>query len=219
MTDARQHEMKVMKENDFPFQPDSIVSMDRAYVDYKWLYSLNKSRVFFVTRAKRDMQYDITGQHPVDRSKGLISDLEIKLADSRSYPDKLRLVGFKDTETGKNLAFLTNNFTLDAYTIAQIYKARWQIEIFFKWIKQNLKIKSFLGTSENAVLIQIWTAMCCYLLLAYIKYQTKYSYSLLDLSRILAETLFERFSLIDLLAFKNYHASKIRDPIAQPSLF
>nr|ADI87671.1 transposase IS4 family protein [uncultured Nitrospirae bacterium MY2-1F]ADI87748.1 transposase [uncultured Nitrospirae bacterium MY3-11A] len=219
VTDGRQHEMKVMKENDFPLVPDSIISMDRAYVDYKWLYSLHKSRVFFVTRAKRDIQYEIIGQHPVDRSKGLIFDLEIKLADSKNYPDKLRLIGFKDPETGKSLAFLTNNFTLDAYTITQIYKARWQIEIFFKWIKQNLKIKSFLGTSENAVLIQIWTAMCCYLLLAYIKYQTKYSYSMLDLSRILAETLFERFSLIDLLSSKYYYASKIRDPICQPSLF
>lgn len=118
------------------------------------------------------------------------------------YPEELRLVRFHDEERNKTLVFLTNNFKLAASTIAQIYKSRWQIELFFKWIKQNLKIKSFLGTSKNAVLTQVWVAMSYYLLLSYIKYQTKYGHSLLQLSRVIRETLFERKTLIDILTLR-----------------
>jgi len=117
------------------------------------------------------------------------------------------------------LIFLTNNFQLSAYTITQIYKSRWQIEIFFKWIKQNLKIKSFLGTSKNAVLSQIWVAMCYYLLLTYIKYQTKYTYSLLELTRLISEALFMRRNLIDLLSLNTKLLKRIRDPVPQLFLF
>ena len=117
------------------------------------------------------------------------------------------------------MVFLTNNFSLSAYTISQIFQARWQIEIFFKWIKQNLKIKSFLGTSKNAVLTQIWVAMCYYLLLSYIKYQTKYAYTLLELSRMIAETIFDRLSLIDLLSCSSYNYKRVRAPALQLSLF
>lgn len=222
ITDAKQHEIKVAKGQDLPIVSDSIISVDRAYIDYKWLYSLKKSRVSFVTRAKRNMKYKVIGQHEVDKKKGLLFDKEVILTgfyQSRYYPEKLRLIGFKDPETKKKLIFLTNNFTLSAYTITQIYKARWQIELFFKWIKQNLKIKSFLGTSRNAVLTQIWVAMCYYLLLSYIKYQTKYSYSLLELSRIFSETVFERISLIDLLSCNHYNIYKVRAPDLQMSLF
>ena len=120
----------------------------------------------------------------------------------RQIFQELRLIRFYDEERQKTLTFLTNNFKLAATTIAQIYKSRWQIELFFKWIKQNLKIKSFLGTSKNAVLTQIWVAMCYYLLLTYIKYQTKYAYSLLQFSRVIRETLFERKSLIDILTLQ-----------------
>lgn len=222
VTDDRQHEVKVAKEQDLPILPDSIISVDRAYIDYKWLYSLKKSRVTFVTRAKKNLKHEVIGQHEVDEKKGLLFDQTIKLTgyyQSRYYPEELRLIGFIDPETKKELVFLTNNFTLSAYTITQIYKARWQIELFFKWIKQNLKIKSFLGTSKNAVLMQIWVAMCYYLLLSYIKYQTKYSYTLLDLSRMLSETILERISLIDLLSCTFYNLSKIREPDLQQSLF
>ena len=118
---------------------------------------------------------------------------------SKDYPYPLRLIAFYDRESGNYLEFLTNNFTLSAGTIAAIYKARWQIEIFFKWIKQNLRIKSFLGTSQNAVMTQIWVAMCYYLLLAYMKYQTRYKQSLFYLHRIVRETLLEKTSLLDLL--------------------
>ena len=155
VTDARQHDVKVAKKLDLPLMADSIVSVDRAYIDYKWLSSLNKSGVYFVTRAKSNINYEIIGQHEVNREKGLLFDYTIRLRgyyQSRFYPEKLRLVGFYDTETNKRLVFLTNNFLLSAYTITQIFKARWKIEEFFRWIKQNLKIKSFLGTSKNAVL-------------------------------------------------------------------
>ncbi|HWP92543.1 MAG TPA: IS4 family transposase [Thermodesulfobacteriota bacterium] len=133
--------------------------------------SLSKSGVYFVTRAKKNINYEIIGQQEVNEKKGLLFDYTIKLKgyyQSRYYPEKLRLVGFYDAETDKELVFLTNNFLLSAYTITQIYKARWKIEEFYRWIKQNLRIKSFLGTSENAVLTQIWVAMCYYLLLSYI---------------------------------------------------
>ena len=222
VTDAKQHEVKVAKGYDLALIPDSIISVDRAYIDYKWLYSLKKSKVFFVTRAKSNMKYKVIGQHKVERKKGLLFDKEVSLTNyyqSQYYPEPLRLVGFKDPETKKKLIFLTNQFSLSAYTITQIYKARWQIELFFKWIKQNLKIKSFLGTSRNAVLTQIWIAMCYYLLLSYIKYQTKYSYTLLELSRMFSEVIFYRISLIDLLSCKHYNISKIREPDLQQPLF
>lgn len=222
VTDAKQHEIKVAKQHNLPVVPDSIISIDRAYIDYNWLYSLTKSRVSFVTRAKSNMKYRVTGQHEVSTKKGLLFDRRVVLTNyyqSRYYPEELRLIGFRDPETKKKLVFLTNNFTLSAHTIAQVYKARWQIELFFKWIKQNLKIKSFFGTSRNAVLTQIWIAMCYYLLLSYIKYQTKYSYSLLELSRIFSEMIFARISLIDLLSYRYYNISNIREPALQRSLF
>lgn len=222
VTDALTHEVKVAREQDFPLISDSIISVDRAYIDYKWLYSLDERGVFFVTRAKANMQYESIGQHEISKKEGLLFDKTIRLAghyQSRYYPKELRLVGFIDPDTGKELVFMTNNFALSAYTITQIYKARWQIELFFKWIKQNLKIKSFLGTSKNAVLTQIWVAMCYYLLLSYIKYQTKYSYSLLELARMFSETVFERISLIDLLSCNHHNFTSIRDPVLQQSLF
>lgn len=222
VTDALAHEVKVAKEQDFPLISDSIISVDRAYIDYKWLYSLDERGVFFVTRAKVNMQYESIGQHEISKKEGLMFDKTIRLAgyyQSRYYPKELRLVGFKDPDTGKELVFLTNNFKLSAHTITQVYKARWQIELFFKWIKQNLEIKSFLGTSKNAVLTQIWVAMCYYLLLSYIKYQTKYSYSLLELARMLSETVFERISLIDLLSCNHHNLTRVRDPVLQQSLF
>jgi IS4 transposase len=222
VTDAKQHEVKVAKETTLPLVPDSILSVDRGYIDYKWLYSLTKSKVYFVTRAKKNIQYEIIGQHEVTTKKGVLFDHTVRLTgyyQKQYYPELLRLVGFYDKETKKELVFLTNNFSLAAYTITQIYKARWQIEIFFKWIKQNLKIKSFLGTSKNAVLTQIWVAMCYYLLLSYIKYQTKYAYTLLELSRMIAETVFDKISLIDLLSCSSYNYKRARDPVLQLSLF
>jgi IS4 transposase len=181
LTDSKRHEVRVAKSEeklDFHLLPDSIVSFDRGYLDFKWLYSLEKRGVWFVTRAKKNLQYQVTGQHQPIRNDQFTRDEQIELTVEKSrhsYPKILRLVSYTNPETGKEYEFLTNNMKLAASTIAAIYKSRWQIELFFKWIKQNLKIKSFLGTSKNAVLSQIWVAMCYYLLLSYIKFQTKFA--------------------------------------------
>jgi hypothetical protein len=204
VTDGKKHDVRVVKDHTFPLSPDSILSIDKAYIDYTWLNSLDKQGVWFVTRAKSNIDYAVVGQHPIS-GKGVLSDEHISLQGQLTkakYSKELRLIRYYDEERDKLLTFLTNNFKLAATTITQIYKSRWQIELFFKWIKQNLKIKSFLGTSKNAVLTQIWVAMCYYLLLTYIKYQTKYSFSLLQLSRVIREMLFERKALIDILTLK-----------------
>lgn len=221
VTDGKASDIRVVKENNFPLLSDSIVSIDRAYIDYNWLNSLDKNRVWFVTRAKTNIDYAIVGQHPI-KGKGVKKDLVISLQGQKTkelYPKNLRLIEFYDEETKKTFFFLTNNFVLAASTIAQIYKSRWQIELFFKWIKQNLKIKSFLGTSKNAVMTQIWVAMSYYLLLTYIKYQTKYAYGLLRLSRVIRETLFDRKALIDILTLKPERLRVFQDEPLQATLF
>lgn len=221
ITDGKKHEVKVVKEHAFPLISDSIVSIDKAYIDYKWLYSLDKRGIWFVTRAKSNIDSVVTGQHSIS-GKGILSDESISLQGPLTktyYPKELRLIRYYDEERMKTLTFLTNNFKLAASTIAQIYKSRWQIELFFKWIKQNLKIKSFLGTSKNAVLTQVWIAMCYYLLLTYIKYQTKYGYSLLQLSRVIREMLFERKNLIDILTLKPERLIAVRSAPLQGALF
>ena len=204
-----------------PLLPDSIITFDKGYMDFGVFGAYQQNGITFVTRAKTTLKHTVVGQHPLPNRKGLLFDRSIKLSEKYQrfdYPDKLRLVGYKDPHTGKEYTFLTNNFKLAAATIAAIYKARWEIELFFKWIKQNLKIKSFLGTSKNAVMSQIWIAMIYFLLLSYIKHQTKYRYSLLNLARILQETLFERRSLIDILGLKPPDLYKIRSPHTQLSL-
>ncbi len=221
VTDGKRHDVRVVKDNTLPLSPDSIVSVDKAYIDYNWLNSLNEQGVWFVTRAKKNIDYAVVGQHPIS-SKRVISDERISLQGPMTktkYSKDLRLIRYYDEERQKALTFLTNNFKLAATTIAQIYKSRWQIELFFKWIKQNLKIKSFLGTSKNAVLTQIWVAMCYYLLLTYIKYQTKYGFSMLQLSRVIRETLFERKSLIDILTLNPDRLKKRQDEPLQEALF
>jgi len=221
ITDGKKHDVTVAKKTDLPMFPDSIVSVDRAYIDFKWLNSLDENGVWFVTRAKSNIDYVVAGQHPVS-GKGVRKDQRILLNGPRTrnyYQKELRLINFYDEETKKHLTFLTNNTKLAASTIAAIYKSRWQIELFFKWIKQNLKIKSFLGTSKNAVLTQIWVAMSYYLLLTYIKYQTKYGSSLLTLSRNIREMLFERKNLIDILTLKPERLVAVQDEPLQGALF
>lgn len=223
VTDGKHHEARVVKEHAFPLLPDSIVSVDRAFLDYSWLYSLTLKRVSFVTRAKSNFKYEFLGQHQEPKGKGVLVDQEVRLVNfyaRRDYPETLRRIEFYDAERDKILVFLTNNFKLAASTIAAIYKSRWQIELFFKWIKQNLKIKSFLGTSKNAVMSQIWVAMCYYLLLAYIKYQTRFAQSLLYLSRVIRETLMDRKALIDILTLKPERLVKIQtEPIQYQIIF
>lgn len=205
VTDGGCHDVKVVKDNSYGFPkllPDSIITVDRGYYDFKWFYSLHLNRVFFITRAKQNLKYEVTGQQQVPKNKGVISDQAIRLTgyyQRQYYPEELRLITFYDNNKKEELAFITNNFKLAASSIAELYKYRWQIELFFKWIKQNLKIKSFLGTSENAVMTQIWTAMIYYLLLAFIKFQTRYAYTLHELTRVIGETLMEHLDIIELL--------------------
>lgn len=195
--------------------------MDRGYIDYAFLHSIEEAKAFFVTRAKDNMNYQVIGQHSNNQNNGVISDEIVVLSgfyQKQDYPKQLRLISYYDHDTDKDLVFLTNNFNLSASTIAQIYKARWQIETFFKWIKQNLKIKTFFGTSKNAVLSQVWIAMIYYLLLAYIKYQSKYKYSLFYMHNIIKEMLLERYSLIDLLNLDDKRLKKLKSADCQPEL-
>jgi hypothetical protein len=223
MTEGRLHDVKAARKLDLPLLPDSIVAMDRGYLDYKYLYNLHCKGVFFVTRTKTNTAYKLTGQHELPSRRGLLGDFSIKFTGAQAkkdYPDELRVVWWYDEEKDKFLEFLTNNFDLAAATIAAIYKARWRIELFFKWIKQNLKIKSFLGTTQNAVMTQIWVAMCYYLLLSYIKFQTSYRYMLRSLARIFKETLMERVSMIDLLSVNpEIGPLKLRNLTHQLALF
>jgi hypothetical protein len=205
MTEGKVHDVKVAKEHFTP-QPDSIYIFDRGYKDYHWYYSFYKTHAYFVTRLQKEAVYQSVGQHQKlseeQLKQGLLYDLRIKLRGFQRCKEELRLIGYIDPETRQEYEFLTNQWTVDAYTITQLYKARWTIEIFFKWIKQNLKIKSFLGTSRNAILSQIWCAMLYYLCLSYIKFQSRYPLSLFYLHKIIKATLFKRTSLWDLLRLK-----------------
>lgn len=186
--------------------PDSIVAADRLYQDFKWLRSLDEQGVFLVTRLKRNVKYVVRDRRSFAAGRGVTSDQTILLTGKKSRkecPIPLRRVGYRDPETGKHYKFLTNNFRLAPKTIADIYKARWEIELFFKWIKQNLRIKSLLGTSRNAVLTQIWIAMCVYLLLSYLKFSNRMKWSLSWILRLLQLNLFERRSLRDLLLIEH----------------
>jgi len=197
MTDGSVSDITAAK-SDLSIIPDSIYCLDRAYTDLELWMNIGLQRAYFVTKLKSNIKYKVTGQHTETLKKGILSDEKIRLKNKK-YDKELRLIRYYDDETGNIIEFITNNFSLAPFTIVQIYKTRWQIEIFFRWIKQNLKIKSFLGTSKNAVLTQVWIAMIYYLLLTYIKYQTKFHGTLLYLHRIVREALMARLGLIDLL--------------------
>ena len=199
VTDGKVHDVTVGRTLQLPRQ--SIVVFDRGYTDYAWYNSLNDNDIFFVTRQKSNATYAVLERRPVSKEQGVTSDqtILIKGTKANDCPIPLHRIGYRDPDTGKHYVFLTNHFKLAAKTIAGIYKARWQIELFFKWIKQNLKIKTFLGTSRNAVMTQIWIAMCMYLLLAYIKFCSRLSLSFQQILRLLQLNLFERRDLICLL--------------------
>jgi len=180
----------------------SFYIMDRGYLDFARLYRLGQCLAFFVTRAKNNFRFQRIYSHPVDKSTGLMCDQTIRLSGfyaARDYPDKLRRIRYVDQETGKTLVFLTNCFTLEALEIATLYKCRWQVELFFKWIKQHLRIKAFFGTSENAVKTQIWIAVSIYVMVAIIKKQLKLELSLYTILQILSVTLFEKVSILQVL--------------------
>jgi uncharacterized protein DUF4372/DDE family transposase len=184
-------------------EPGAFYIMDRGYIDFDRLYQLHEAKSYFVTRAKSNLKAQRRYSHPVDRSTGLICDQTIVLTGFYSKQDfdtPLRRVRFKDPTTGKRLVFLTNNFTLPALTIADLYRCRWQVELFFKWIKQHLRIKVFFGTSENAVKTQIWIAVSVYVLVAIVKKRLNISASLYEILQILSLTMFERIALDRLLS-------------------
>lgn len=205
ISDGKLHDVNVL--DILPIEPGSIYVMDRGYVDFERLYRITRSLAFFVTRAKSTFSFERIYSHPVDKSIGLICDQTIKLtvpATAKKYPDKIRRVKYRDPETDKVLVFLTNNFELPAKTIADLYKQRWQVELFFKWIKQNLRIKTFYGTSENAVKTQIWIAVSVYLMVAIIRKRLKIEASLYTILQILSVSVFERTELNQLLTFYDY---------------
>jgi hypothetical protein len=183
-------------------EPGAFYIMDRGYLDFKRLHRLHDAGSFFVTRAKSNLQAQRRYSHPVDRSTGLMCDQTIMLTgfySCQAFATPLRRIRFKDPVTGKRLVFLTNNFALPAITITELYRCRWQVELFFKWIKQHLRIKVFFGTSENAVKTQIWIAVSVYVLVAIVKKRLNLSASLYEMLQILSLTLFERIPLEQLL--------------------
>ena len=209
MTDGKCHDVNIVKNpgHSFPaLPPDSILTVDRGYIDYNWLHSLDETGVLFIIRNKRNMAYSVTGQHaePVS-SRNIISDELIELTnyyEKRAYPNPLRRITYQYVDTkGKKqvITVITNNMRHAASTISSLYKGRWEIETFFRWIKTNLRIKSFIGTSENAVMTQVWVAMILYLLLSFIKYQTRFKSTITELLRIFREVLLETNSIIEYL--------------------
>jgi IS4 transposase len=180
------------------FEANSFYIMDRGYVDYKRLYKIHSSKAFFVTRAKDNMNYRRLYSHQKDIAAGVLYDQSIKLNNyyaAKDYTEKMRRIKFKDGQSGKVLIFLTNNFHLKATEIAQLYKHRWKIELFFKWIKQHLKIKSFWGHSENAVKTQVWIAVSVYVLVAIAKKSFMLKQSLNEILQILSISIFERMPI------------------------
>ncbi len=195
VTSGQVHELEVARA--LNFAPGDLLLLDRGYVDFAWLYSLHQRGVGFVTRLQRNIRYQVVQRNPVPADSAVLADQIIRLSTTYSrsrYPGTLRLVHYRDQE-GKKYVFLTNLPDLPALAVADLYRQRWQIETFFRWIKQNLKIKTFYGTSENGVLIQIWTAMIAYLLLLWIKLRSRLGWSVLELTRLVQNLIMERCNL------------------------
>lgn len=189
-----------------PLEPGAFYVMDRGYIDFARLYVFQVNMAFFVTRAKKNLQCRCRAQRPVDKTTGLRCDQTIVLTGSKTateYPVPLRRIKYVDPDTGKRLVFLTNNFVLDALTIAKLYKCRRQVELFFKWIKQHLRIKTFYGTSENAVKTQIWIAISVYVLVAIVKKELKLERSLNEILQIMSLVLFEKIPVFQALSQQN----------------
>ncbi len=201
ISDGKLHEVNVLDQ--IAFEPGSFYMMDRGFLDFARLYALHQSQAFFVIRAKANLQYRRVYSHPIDKTTGLRCDQTIVLTGVRScqdYPVQLRRIKFYDAEHNKLLVFLTNNFDLPALTVTQLYRCRWQVELFFKWIKQHLRIKAFFGTSENAVKTQVWSAITVYVLVAIVKKRLNRDASLYTILQLLSLTLFEKTPLNQLLS-------------------
>ena len=215
ITDGTLHDVNIL--DILVPEPGSFYIMDRAYLDFERLYVLTQLLSFFVTRAKKNTRFRRIYSHPVDRADGLQCDQSIMLVTPKSlagYPEKLRRVKYFDAEREKYLVFLTNNFVLPALTIAKLYKCRWQIELFFKWIKQQLRIKAFYGTSENAVKTQIWIAVSTYVLVAIIRKRLHLEQNLYTILQILSVTLFEKVPMNQLFANYDYkNSAEFKEPL------
>ena len=201
VTEGRTHEVHWLDQ--LAFEANAIYIMDRGYLDFRRLYTIEQSQAFFVIRAKQRLQYCRLHSHPVATATGLRSDQTISLSgfySAKAYPDKLRRVRFYDVEQQRALVFLTNHFGLPALTVARLYCLRWRVELFFKWIKQHLRIKAFYGTSPNAVRTQLWIAVCVYVLVAIVRKQLKSEASLFTILQILSVNAFDKTPLPQLLA-------------------
>jgi len=201
ISDGKVHEVNILDQL-LP-EPGAFYIMDRGFLDFERLYRFHEAGSFFVTRGKSNLKVQRRYSHPVDRETGLICDQSVVLTgfySRQGFEAPLRRIRFKDPETAKTLIFLTNNFVLPAFTITELYRCRWQVELFFKWIKQHLRIKAFFGTSENAVRSQIWIAVSAYVLVAIVKKRLHLSASLYEILQILSLTMFEKIPLDQLLA-------------------
>jgi hypothetical protein len=210
ITHGKVHEVAVL--DDLLIEAGAIYIMDRGYLDFNRLYRIQQSSAFFVTRAKSNFKFKRLYSNRVDKSIGVQRDQTIVLTGfyaKKDYPDKLRRIRYHDAENNKILVFLTNNFTLPALTIAKLYRCRWQVELFFKWIKQHLRVKAFYGTTENAVKTQIWIAISVYVLVAIIKKRLNLSHSLYTILQILSVTLLEKIQLLQ--AVSSIDDSEVND--------
>ena len=197
LTTGKVHDVNIL--DDLTYEPGSFNIADRGYLDFRRLYRLHLYGAFFVTRAKKNSRFQRRYSRPVDKSTGLRFDQTVVLSgfySRREYPEALRRIGFRDPKSGKTLVFLTNNFTEPALTIAQLYRCRWQVELFFKWIKQHLRIKKFYGLSPNAVKTQIWIAISVYVVLAIVRKRLRLKLNLYPMSQILSLSLFEKTPLL-----------------------
>ena len=200
---GKTHDVNVLDQ--LPIEAGAFYVMDRAYVDFERLHRFEVQKAFFVTRSKKNMDYSRRSSRIVDKTIGLRSDQTIVLRGNKTsllYPEPLRRVTFYDAENDRRLVFITNNFNLPALTIAKLYKARWQVELFFKWIKQNLRIKTFFGHSPNAVKTQVWIAISTYVLVAIVKHELKIDRSLSEILQILSLSLFEKTELSTALSLE-----------------
>jgi FOG: Transposase and inactivated derivatives len=213
ISDGKLHDVNVL--DLLSPEPGAFYVMDRGYLDFARLYVLHQAGSFFVTRAKSNSKFKRLVSQPVERSTGLICDQVVKLTvfySHQGYPERLRRIRFKDPETAKTLVFLTNNFALPALTIGALYKSRWQVELFFRWIKQHLRIKRFFGTSENAVKTQVWTAVAVYVLVAIIRKRLDLQFSLHSMLQILSVTPFEKVPLFQLLTDMTSAETSVTNP-------
>jgi len=219
ITEGHVHDINIL--DDLIPEPGSIYVMDRGYLDFARLYVLHQCSAFFVIRPRKRFKFRRLYSYPVDKSTGLKCDQTVVLTSfypAKKYPEKLRRIRYYDSATQNNLAFLTNNFSLPALTITQLYRCRWQVELFFKWIKQHLRIKAFYGTSENAVKTQIWIAISIYVLVAILKKRLKLELSLYTILQILSLTVFEKTTVIQVLTSFNYRNGQ-QEPCNQLNLF